>query len=112
MASGLCVPHQQAAHMAAPTEGQNIKKNLANGEPSTHGAKRTMAELGEWPLLTQSGYYSLFQKGKLANAAEYYRMLAFADSSMNPSRFGILIFGKLLASSTAFFLTMPSTDKI
>jgi hypothetical protein len=27
--------------MAAPTEGQNIKKNLANGEPSTHGAKRT-----------------------------------------------------------------------
>jgi hypothetical protein len=44
MASGLCVPHQQAAHMAAPTEGQNIKKNLANGEPSTHGAKRTSAE--------------------------------------------------------------------
>jgi hypothetical protein len=41
MASGLCVPHQQAAHMAAPTEGQNIKKDLANGEPSTHGAKRT-----------------------------------------------------------------------
>jgi transposase len=40
MASGLCVPHQQAAHMAAPTEGQNIKKILANGEPSTHGAKQ------------------------------------------------------------------------
>ena len=45
MASGLCVPHQQAAHMAAPTEGQNIKKNLANGEPSTHGAKRTLEKL-------------------------------------------------------------------
>ena len=41
MASGLCVPHKQAAHMAAPTEGQNIKNTLANGEPSTHGAKRT-----------------------------------------------------------------------
>jgi hypothetical protein len=40
MASGLCVPHKQAAHMAAPTEGQNINKTLANGEPSTHGAKR------------------------------------------------------------------------
>jgi hypothetical protein len=39
MASGQYVPHQQAAHMAAPTEGQNIKKALANGEPSTHGAK-------------------------------------------------------------------------
>ena len=46
MASGQCVPHQQAAHMAAPTEGQNIKKNLANGEPSTHGAKQTLAALG------------------------------------------------------------------
>jgi hypothetical protein len=42
MASGSSVPHQQAAHMAAPTEGQNIKKTLANGEPSTHGAKRTL----------------------------------------------------------------------
>ena len=45
MASGLCVPHKQAAHMAAPTEGQNIKNTLANGEPSTHGAKRTWAVL-------------------------------------------------------------------
>ena len=42
MASGQCVPHKQAAHMAAPTEGQNIKNALANGEPSTHGAKRTL----------------------------------------------------------------------
>jgi hypothetical protein len=71
MASGLCVPHKQAAHMAAPTEGQNIKNTLANGEPSTHGAKRILgsprrngrfwrkADLGrtrvEWPFLTQSG---------------------------------------------------------
>jgi hypothetical protein len=41
MASGLFVPHKQAAHMAAPTEGQNVKNTLANREPSTHGAKRT-----------------------------------------------------------------------
>ena len=46
MASGLCVPHKQAAHMAAPTEGQNIKKALAKGEPSTHGAKRTLGRPG------------------------------------------------------------------
>ena len=46
MASGLCVPHKQAAHMAAPTKGQNIKNTLANGEPSTHGAKRTLAGAG------------------------------------------------------------------
>jgi hypothetical protein len=32
--------------MAAPTEGQNIKKTLANGEPSTHGAKRTSGRPG------------------------------------------------------------------
>jgi hypothetical protein len=49
MASGLCVPHKQAAHMAAPTEGQNIKKALAKGEPSTHGAKRI------WPWLAIGG---------------------------------------------------------
>ena len=42
MASGLCVQHQQAEHMAAPTEGQNIKNTLAKQEPSTHGAKRTL----------------------------------------------------------------------
>jgi hypothetical protein len=40
MASGHRVPHQQAAHMAAPTEGQSINKTLANGEPSTHGPKQ------------------------------------------------------------------------
>ena len=53
MASGLRVPHKQAAHMAAPTEGQNINKALANGEPSTHGAKRTFPSLtGYTALLT------------------------------------------------------------
>jgi hypothetical protein len=40
------VPHKQAEHMAAPTEEQNIKKALANGEPSTHGAKRTLGWSG------------------------------------------------------------------
>jgi len=50
MASGLCVPHQQAAHMAAPTEGQNIKKALARGEPSTHDPKRTFELAGVRPF--------------------------------------------------------------
>ena len=31
--------------MAAPTEAQCIKKTLANGEPSTHGAKRSPAPM-------------------------------------------------------------------
>jgi hypothetical protein len=36
MASGLWVPHQQAAHMAAPTERQNIEEN-----PCQRGAVHT-----------------------------------------------------------------------
>ena len=34
-------PHQQAEHMAAPTNAALVKKVLANSEPSTHGPKRT-----------------------------------------------------------------------
>jgi hypothetical protein len=30
--------------MAAPTEGQNTKKIIANREPSTHGAKRNIEQ--------------------------------------------------------------------
>jgi hypothetical protein len=33
-------PHQQAEHMAAPTNAAFVKKVLANSEPSTHGPKR------------------------------------------------------------------------
>jgi len=43
MASGPCAPHQQVEHMAAPTDVQCIKKTLASGEPSTHGASRHFA---------------------------------------------------------------------
>jgi hypothetical protein len=35
------VPHEQAEHMAAPTNAANVKKVLANSAPSTHGTKRT-----------------------------------------------------------------------
>src|SRR5450759_5830715 len=31
------VPHLKAEHMAAPTNAANVKKALANSEPSTHG---------------------------------------------------------------------------
>ena len=37
MASGSCEPHLKAEHMAAPTNAANVKKALANSEPSTHG---------------------------------------------------------------------------
>ena len=67
MASGLCVPHQQAAHMAAPTEGQNIKKALAKGEPSTHGAKQTFAVASvDQPELTSETQSWQHQQHELA----------------------------------------------
>ena len=37
-----CEPHQQAEHMAAPTNAAFVKKVFANSEPSTHGPKRTL----------------------------------------------------------------------
>jgi hypothetical protein len=46
MASGSCVPHQQAEHMTAPTKPRTTSmKTLANGEPSTHDPKRSLAPL-------------------------------------------------------------------
>ena len=36
MLSG-CEPNLKAEHMAAPTNAANVKKALANSEPSTHG---------------------------------------------------------------------------
>jgi hypothetical protein len=36
------VPHSKAEHMAAPTKAANVKKVLANSEPSTHGTKQTL----------------------------------------------------------------------
>ena len=71
-----CVPHLKAEHMAAPTNAANVKKILANPEPSTHGTSRTnrwhqvLSPIGPttdkggfWPamvcpLLTQSRHWA------------------------------------------------------
>ena len=45
MASGHVKPHLQAEHMAAPTNAANVKKVLANAEPSTHGTFRTWLDI-------------------------------------------------------------------
>jgi hypothetical protein len=37
------VPHTQAEHMDAPTNAANVKKVLANSEPSTHWGKADIA---------------------------------------------------------------------
>jgi hypothetical protein len=47
-----CEPRKQAEHMAAPTNAANVKKALANREPSTHGTKRRRIEL---PLRVGNG---------------------------------------------------------
>ena len=41
-----CEPHQQAEHMAAPTNAAFVKKVLANSEPSTHGPNQTFCDCG------------------------------------------------------------------
>ena len=38
-----CEPHLKADHMAALTNAANVKKALANSEPSTHGTSRHFA---------------------------------------------------------------------
>ena len=42
-----CEPHQQAEHMAAPTNAAFVKKSLANSEPSTHGPSRHLMRHSE-----------------------------------------------------------------
>ena len=52
MASGVCVPHQQVEHTAAPTKPRRAaKKTLANGEPSTHGDVAPNCESGATVLI-------------------------------------------------------------
>jgi hypothetical protein len=46
MASGHVNRANRAEHMAAPTKPWNVKKVLANPEPSTHGPKRWFAAPG------------------------------------------------------------------
>jgi hypothetical protein len=38
-------PHLKAEHMAAPTNAANVKKALANSEPSTHGTFEPWADV-------------------------------------------------------------------
>jgi hypothetical protein len=38
------VPRLKAEHMAAPTNAANVKKALANSEPSTHGTSRQLLQ--------------------------------------------------------------------
>src|SRR6476620_11257983 len=70
------VPHSKAEHMAAPTNAANVKKVLANSEPSTHGTSQTngdeerrsacrrqsgrRVEGVEWRTLTPSGHAAPF----------------------------------------------------
>jgi len=43
-----CEPHSKAEHMAAPTKSCDVKKVLANSEPSTHGTKLPIRDVRYW----------------------------------------------------------------
>src|ERR1700677_4116416 len=51
-----CEPHQQAEHMAAPTNAALVKKILANSEPSTHGPKPKCCNVYGWSAIGKSGH--------------------------------------------------------
>ena len=56
MASGRVNLHLKAEHTGAPTNAANVKKVLANSEPSTHGGKADIRKRsGNVPLMTQLG---------------------------------------------------------
>ena len=77
-----CEPHLKAEHMAAPTNAANVKKALANSEPSTHGTKRHIRDvrspvaiggkadeicsIRDLPVLTRSGTQPEFDHGAVA----------------------------------------------
>ena len=48
-----CEPHLKAEHMAAPTNAANVKKALANSEPSTHGTLLPRADAASCPQLAE-----------------------------------------------------------
>ena len=64
-----CEPHLKAEHMAAPTNAANVKKALANSEPSTHGTKRTcrpvsrMSAFGGGPDVVKIAATAAFDPG-------------------------------------------------
>ena len=49
-----CEPHLKAEHMAAPTNAANVKKALANSEPSTHGTLLPRANAAACPQLAEA----------------------------------------------------------
>ena len=53
MASGHVNRIQKAEHMAAPTNAANVKKALANSEPSTHGTLLPRANAVARPQLAE-----------------------------------------------------------
>jgi hypothetical protein len=71
-----CEPHLKAEHMAVPTNAANVKKALANPEPSTHGTKRTNR-----PLLSLSAVRGI---ADMAKAGRYVAQRPKGDISQPP----------------------------
>ena len=49
------VPRSKAEHTAAPTNAADVKKVLANSEPSTHGGRADMAGLAAGLVPVENG---------------------------------------------------------
>ena len=80
MASGHVNRIQKAEHMAAPTNAANVKKVLANSEPSTHGTAATCGHVAamsglvvkrtsnEADLRSESDPLRILQRAELASS--------------------------------------------
>ena len=62
-----CEPHLKAEHMAAPTNAANVKKALANSEPTTDAAACPQLAEGDMRALNERSGFQPEQKSCCTN---------------------------------------------
>src|SRR6187402_1731982 len=101
-----CEPHPKAEHMAAPTNAANVKKALANSEPSTHGTSPTsrMSVLMSASLIGRFGS-SAFRLPTVAVSMSLTGSRFSSESAPGPFHHGIRGRG-----GTIFWAALPSDE--
>src|SRR5436189_3272100 len=71
-----CEPHSKAEHMAAPTNAANVKKALANPEPSTHGPSPHLAAARQFGRFRRESDIERFstRTDLMAHGADVHRL--------------------------------------
>ncbi len=81
-----CEPHL-AEHMAAPTNAANVKKALANSEPSTHGTFGLATRFGSAPIsrMGKSGRWSQHHSFASRRESNFDRLYVRSSTDEMPS---------------------------